>query len=110
MADRRSFTEKQRIQIFMRQKGLCAICHTKMQPGGYEIDHTHALALGGDNDDGNYRAVHRKCHWDKSKQDVQALAKIDRVIAGGTKRKGRPLPGTRASGLRRRMNGQVERW
>lgn len=110
MVDRRSFTQKQRIKIFTRQNGLCDICKGKLTAGAYEIDHILALVHGGSNDDDNLRAVHAKCHRDKSNEDVTANGKVKRVVAGGTKRKGRPLPGTRASGLRKRMNGEVVKW
>jgi 5-methylcytosine-specific restriction endonuclease McrA len=106
-ADRRSFTVKQRLAIYSRQNGLCAICGQLMPHGQYEIDHRVALTLGGTNDDDNLEAVHPKCHRAKTDADVAANSKADRIITGGTKRTSRPMPFGRYSRFKRKMSGQV---
>jgi len=53
------------------------------------------------------------CHSLKTtKLDVPGIAKTKRILAKRIKAdrpKSRPLPGTKASGLRKRMDGRVER-
>ena len=92
MVDRRSFSIKQRLAIYTRQNGLCAICGLLMPHGQFEIDHELALIAGGDNSGGNLRAVHPKCHSDKTGDDVRSHKKVQRTMAGGKKRKGRKIP------------------
>lgn len=52
-----------------------------------QFDHTHADKLGGEHKYQNIRPIYKECHKAKSKRDVAALAKIDR-LTGETK--GRP--------------------
>jgi 5-methylcytosine-specific restriction enzyme A len=101
---------KLRAEIHLRQNGRCAICGMKLRVGQYEIDHIQALAHGGDNSVENLRAICMPCHRDKTRGDVQGLRKAERISVGGKQRKGRPLPGTKASGIRKRMSGAVEDW
>ncbi len=65
----------------------CGVCDEKCYPGqDIQFDHIHADKLGGQHEYQNLRPVHTECHKRKSKKDVGALAKIDR-ITGKTKNK-----------------------
>lgn len=70
---------------------LCACgCGTPLMPGDQvQFDHHHADGLGGPHEYQNLRPIqYDPCHKKKSKRDVAAMAKIDR-ITGVTK--GRPV-------------------
>lgn len=81
---------------------------------GVEFDHRIADGIGGEPTLENCVAVCPKCHRFKSSTiDVPTIAKVKRQSDkhhGIKAAPSRPLPGSRASGLRRRMNGTVERW
>jgi len=124
MSDRREFTAKQKLAMWERAKGRCEECGRKivgkLKPA---YDHSTPDAVSDKSkpltiDDG--RCLCSECHdiktfrqaWGPaSRGDVSEIAKTDRLIkkAAGVKRKGRPMPGTKASGLRKRMDGTVER-
>lgn len=60
-------------RIIMVQDGICACgCGVKLGAAGeaIEFDHETALILGGENREGNLRALRRPCHAAKTKQDV----------------------------------------
>jgi 5-methylcytosine-specific restriction enzyme A len=107
MTDRRSISQKRRAEIVLSQGCLCKMCGTKLIPSQYEIDHIAALIHGGSNEEYNLQAICKDCHKLKTREDVHARAHADRIAAGGRKRKGAPLPGSRASGWKKRMDGTV---
>ncbi len=82
----------------------------KLRP---EFDHVTPLILGGQNRESNIQLLCHECHGAKTKLDVKLKAKVARVrtkLSLGIKTaKGRPMPGSKASGLRKRMDGTVER-
>jgi len=93
---------------------LCVKCDRKvgekLRP---EFDHVTPLILGGQNRESNIQLLCHECHGAKTKLDVKLKAKVARVrtkLSLGIKTaKGRPMPGSKASGLRKRMDGTVER-
>ena len=93
---------------------LCVKCDRKvgekLRP---EFDHAIPLILGGKNRESNIQLLCHECHGAKTKLDVKLKAKVSRVrtkLSLGIKiPKGRPMPGSKASGLRKRMDGTVER-
>lgn len=82
----------------------------KLRP---EFDHALPLILGGQNRESNIQLLCHECHGAKTKLDLKLKAKVARVrtklALGIAPKKGRPMPGSKASGLRRRMDGTVER-
>ena len=82
----------------------------KLRP---EFDHVTPLILGGQNRESNIQLLCHECHGAKTRLDVKLKAKVARVHTklslGIRANKGRPMPGSRASGLRKRMDGTVER-
>lgn len=77
------------------------------------FDHVIPLILGGENRETNLQLLCDECHAAKTRLDVKLKAKVARVrkrrLGIVAPRKGRPMPGSRASGLRKRMDGTVER-
>ena len=78
-----------------------------------EFDHVLPDALGGKPTLENCKAICEVCHRKKTKDDIGRIRKADRQRdkdTGAFKKTSRPLPGSRASGIRKRLNGTVERW
>ena len=101
-------------RIVLAQDGLCACgCGVKLGAAGetIEFDHEVALVNGGENRESNLRALRRPCHGTKTKADVAEKAKVARVRAKhlGLKPKTRKIPGSKGTGLRKRMDGTVVR-
>lgn len=126
MNHRREFTDKQKLAMWERAGGRCERCKRKivgkLKP---EYDHSTPEAVADKSkpltiEDGE--CLCNECHDTKtneqsfgpaSRGDKTEIAKTARLLetaAGVKKQRGRPLPGTKASGLRKRMNGTVERW
>ena len=113
---RNEFSNKTKLDAWTRAKGRCEECGVKIVSGA-EYDHRIACGLdcdGGDNSLDNCVVLCGPCHSVKTaKTDIPRIAKTKRLMkraAGIRKTQSRPLPGTRESGVRKRMNGQVERW
>lgn len=99
-----------KIRIYERFGGRCAHCGNKVLPAEY--DHIVPLVAGGRNSEDNIQLLCRPCHQAKTAEDVAEKSKVARIKAkhiGADRKKGRPMPGTKASGLRKRMDGTVER-
>jgi 5-methylcytosine-specific restriction endonuclease McrA len=111
---RHEFTKRTRLEAFTRCEGKCEACGAILRPGHFEYDHDKPAEFSGAATLDNCRVLCLGCHKQKTAgRDIPAIAKSNRVRArqAEVKRKqGRPLAGTRASGLRKRMNGNVERW
>lgn len=102
-----------RVRIFDRCDGKCAECGVRI--GGSvraAFDHVVALVNGGENRETNLQLLCLPCHSQKTRSDVaeKAATYRKRLTHLGIKpRKGHPMPGSKASGIRKRMNGTVER-
>jgi hypothetical protein len=113
---RKPLTRLQRTALFDAAHGICCLCDLPIRAGRGEmwVEHLKPLWLGGADDRSNMGPAHVPCARAKTSGEAPQKAKSDRVRAnylGIRKRpRGRPLAGTRASGIRRRMNGNVERW
>jgi 5-methylcytosine-specific restriction protein A len=92
----------------------CINCLRTITPGmAWECDHIIAIANGGMNRESNLQPLCLICHLHKTGEDVAAKSRTARIRIkhyGLKKPKGRPMPGTRASGIRKRMSGKIERW
>ena len=79
-----------------------------------EYDHIIPLILGGAHRESNLQLLCHECHSAKTKLDVKIKAKVARVrkkmVLGLKPKFSRPIPGSKRSGMRKRFNGQVERW
>lgn len=117
---RREFSRSVKIAAFLRADGRCegtlddgSRCPTKLTPGKFEYDHDNPDGLTGEPTLENCVVLCSSCHSTKTKTDRQRIDKAKRQQAahvGAKTRKSRPLPGTKASGIRKRMNGTIERW
>ena len=117
MGKRLEFSDKTKSRRWEHAGGCCESCGKSMRTGdGPEYDHDKPAFYGGGNDFDNCRVLCVSCHSLKTvSYNSHAMPKSRRMIkkaAGlrGKKLKGRPMAGTKASGLRKRMNGEVERW
>lgn len=60
----------------------CAICGEAILPSQLiQFDHIHAYVHGGAHVYQNLRPVHAECHKRKTKADIQANAKVKRILA-----------------------------
>ena len=114
MRKRQEFSRKTKAEAFARAGGKCENCGVKIRPGnGPEYDHIIPDAVDGGNDLTNCKVLCVNCHGVKTnKSDKPAIAKTaairDKHI-GAFVKSGRPLPGTKRSGWKKRMDGTVER-
>lgn len=111
---RPSISKAKRARIFLAHDGICWLCKFKIgadEP--YDIDHQVSRELGGSDEDDNLAPAHKDCHREKSKADVKAIAKSNRIIrkADPSKRKP-PRVKLKSRGfnsmLRKKLNGKVE--
>lgn len=106
-------TSLERAKVFRANGGVCYLCDRKIAPGEkWEVEHIKAKGLGGSNDPDNLRPAHIDCHAGKTRRDVAIMRKADRQgkkHLGIKRRKGPPMPGTKASGWKKRIDGTVER-
>lgn len=111
---RTEFPQKVRAQAALRSNGHCENprCGVRLPDGGYHYDHVIPDALGGEATLENCEVLCLPCHKAKTtKGDVPriAKAKMQGAKSKGTHRLGKPLPGSKRSGWRRRMDGTTER-
>lgn len=88
-------------------------CGAPLDHGNFHYDHIDPDWYSKDSELENCQVLCRQCHLAKTNVDVKHIAKSKRIIdkrIKARKPKGRPLPGTRASGIRKRFDGTVERW
>lgn len=110
MTKRREFTPKTKYLAWERANGHCEICGIKIYPGNGPIfDHIVVAAHGGSNDPSNCSVKCRNCDRTKTRSDVSRIAKsrrVQRKHIGIKKGSARPIPGSKASGWKRKMSGE----
>ena len=115
---RSEFTAKTKQKAFDRVDGFCEGCGAKIVPANpAEYDHIKPCSEGGDNSLENCRVLGKKCcstHRDKSAGEAARAARADRghrkFIGAKTPPKGNAIiPGSKASGWKRKLNGEVVR-
>ena len=109
---RKSMSRARRLRIWETGQGRCVVCGLPIDGvrENWIVEHIRPLALGGEDTDKNCGPAHEHCARTKTENDVSMIAKAKRQKAGhlGIKtRKGRPMPGTIASGVRRGMDGNT---
>jgi 5-methylcytosine-specific restriction enzyme A len=101
-----------RLRVFGRFLGVCGICTTKIIGKRWVCDHKLAIINGGANHEDNLWPIHEACDRKvKTPADVGVKAKNDAVAMrhiGIKKRKGRPMPGSRDSGIKMKIGGGFE--
>lgn len=113
---RKKLTPSQRLKIWERDKGVCCLCALKIDGvrGLWIVEHIRALELGGEDSEKNMGVAHKACADDKTngpKGDHARAAKAKRVKrkALGVEKSKNPLPGSRATKWKRKMDGSVVR-
>lgn len=108
---RRICFETHRKQDAMGVHMICHLCNQRISPGRdpWEADHIKRHAEGGEESAENLWPAHEACHAAKSRKDASEVAKGKRVAAKhyGIKRSARPMPGSKASRWKRKINGEV---
>lgn len=113
---RKKITPRQRLSIWERDKGICCLCHGLID-GVREkwiVEHIRALELGGEDDEANMGVAHATCADTKThgtKGDHAMAAKAKRVKRShlGIKKSKNPLPGSKGSKWKRKMDGTIVR-
>lgn len=106
---RHEFSKRIKRDAFVRAKGLCEDCGSRLTVGKFHYDHDTPDALGGSNLLDNCRVLCVGCHGSKTSQiDVRRIAKAKRVYNkhNGIKKPSR-FPGSRDSKFKRKMDGTV---
>lgn len=111
-SDRKPMTKQRRTRIFLSRNGECCLCHTQIRAhvDDWYIEHPEALNLGGSDDDKDLWPAHYRCKPKKDAADAALIAERNSFIDKNcvdAPRKSQPMPGTKASGLKKKMNGQV---
>ncbi|WP_333826842.1 HNH endonuclease [Pararhodobacter sp.] len=91
--------------------GRCAITGREFRPGDViEFDHIIPLAIGGQNAEANLQPVTSEGHAQKTPHDLRAKAKASRVFKKrwGLAGPKRIIPGSKASRMKKRIDGSVE--
>jgi 5-methylcytosine-specific restriction protein A len=98
-----------RMRVYEARGGKCACCGVPIAGKPWEIDHSIPLIHGGKNRESNLQPLLTEHHRIKTHADVQTKARTARIKAAhlGVKAKGRPMPGSKASKFKRKINGQV---
>jgi 5-methylcytosine-specific restriction enzyme A len=101
-----------RLRVFDRCGGICHLSGRKIAAGEpWDCDHIIALINGGAHRESNLAPVLVAPHRVKTKEDVALKSKNAKVRKKhlGIKRKGRPMPGSKASGIKMKIGGGWER-
>jgi 5-methylcytosine-specific restriction enzyme A len=104
--------DRVRLRVFERFGGICCECTVKIRGRRWICDHRKALINGGENRESNLGPIHEACDKTKTKADVAEKSNNNRVRSkhlGIKKRKGRPIPGSRDSGIKMKIGGGWER-
>lgn len=110
---RREFPAKVRTAAWQRCEGKCESCTRPLHPGDIRFDHDNPDGLTGEPVLENCKVLCRSCHQVKTvERDIPAIARAkrrERAHLGIKPSSSRPMPGSKASGLKKRMDGTVEK-
>jgi 5-methylcytosine-specific restriction enzyme A len=114
MAKRKKLTNAQRAKIFADRQGICELCTRPIRPGEpWELDHPLPVELGGPDTPDALSLVHAECHKQKTHGEdrprIEKSTAVRKKHLGLKARKGPPMPGTKASGWKKKMDGTVVR-
>lgn len=97
-----------RVRVFKKFNGICQECTLPITGKRWICDHRIALINGGENREKNLGPIHETCDKTKTATDVGQKSKVYHKTAkdiGVKLRKGRPMPGSRDSGIKRPFYG-----
>lgn len=108
---RREFPPKVRLAAFQRAAGHCEGCTARLVPGRFHYDHDLSDAMGGEPVLSNCKVLCTACHGTKTATvDIPTIAKSNRVrLKHAGISKASRMPGSRASGWKRKLDGTVVR-
>lgn len=109
---RRPRSTTARLAIWQKYNKTCQMCFQPTDERGYDLDHHIPLEIGGDDTDDNLRPLCRPCHRLKTKGDHTDIARAKRREAsrvGARAKTGRPMPGSRRSPWKQKLDGTWER-
>ncbi len=102
-----------RVRVFERMNGRCGVCTRKIRAGEpWTCEHLVALINGGENRETNLGVTCQNCLPAKNAADVAEKSAVYRKKAkhlGAGSTAARPIPGSKASPWKKRMDGTVER-
>jgi 5-methylcytosine-specific restriction enzyme A len=99
-------------RIFLRASKVCHISKREIRAGEtWQVEHVIPIWKGGENRETNMAPALSKPHKLKTAREAleRAEERVMRQKNYGIKKSRTPIPGSKASGLRKRMNGTVER-
>lgn len=115
-APRQRLTDQERAKLFLDRGGRCHVCGRKLRSGDtWQLDHVIALEVGGTDTLDNLAPCCSWCHKGKTAEDHGKAAKVRAVAVacilplGQRQKKSRPMPGSKRSGFKKKMNGEVVR-
>lgn len=104
--------DRVRLRVFEKFRGICCECTVKIVGRRWVCDHRKAIVNGGENRETNLGPIHEACDRKlKTPADVAEKRINNRVRSkhlGITKRKSRPMPGSRQSGIKMKIGGGWE--
>lgn len=111
---RKAMTPRMRLKVWEAHKGICALCGGKID-GVRErwiVEHITPLALGGQDTEANMGPAHEACALKKTfgrTGDIAKAAKAKRAKTKhlGIKKSKNPLPGSKGSKWKRKMDGSI---
>lgn len=114
MSERRSVSSKERLRLFMLHGGICHLCGVKIDGvrQAWQVEHVIPWALTRDDSDANRQPAHVNCHKVKTAKDVDDIARAKRreqSYMGARRGPKSVMPGSKASGWKKRMDGSVVR-
>lgn len=115
--ERGYLTDQERAKLFLDKGGRCdGPCGRKLGPADvWHADHRVALENGGTNEITNFQVLCSWCHKPKTAEDHGKAAKTRAIavrhIIPTTQRRGKgpPMPGSRQSAYKKKMDGTVVR-
>lgn len=111
---RTEFSKRVKLAAWDRSRGQCEACGVKIRAGmGPHYDHVRPTFFNDDASLENCAVLCKTCHASKTTdQDRPAIDRARRLhekAIGAREKRSRPLPGSKASGWRKKMDGTVER-
>ena len=111
-SDDSAIPDRVRLRVYLKYGGRCQCgCNRQIRVGeSWDCDHDKALVNGGEHREGNLRPLLTEHHRNKTKEDVAEKALVSRKQKkhlGIKKAKGTPMPGTKRSRWKRRMDGTI---
>ena len=105
--------DRVRLRVLTAFGKRCGACGLPITGRAWTCDHIRALINGGENRESNLQPIGNKCCLKiKNQADVAEKSRTYKTQKSHylpRKPKGRPMPGTKASGWKRKLDGSVVR-